>query len=110
MMMQEFKVGDIISFAVNADYAESLFYVIKDDYRCLDWGENYTVLRDCSCDDEILMAFEIRILSNDKHLETPQIISLKEHPDKIFIAERFYLDKNATKIANRKAKIEDILS
>jgi hypothetical protein len=103
--MQEFKVGDIITFSTMAGYAENRFYVIYDDYKCLSWCDNYTVLRDCSCDDEILKAFEIRILSNNKHLDTPQIISLKEFPDKIFIAERFILDKNAT----RKAKIEDIL-
>jgi hypothetical protein len=105
-MMQEFKTGDVIIFTTYADYAETLFYVIKDDYRCLDWCENYTVLRDCSCDERVLEAFEERIIFNNKHFETPQIISLVEFPDKIFIAERFQLDKNAT----RKAKIEDILS
>lgn len=105
-MMHEFKAGDIVIFATAADFAETQFYVIKDDYRLLSWCDNYTVLRDCSCDDEVLKAYELRIINTGKQLDTPQIISLKEFPDKIFIAERFILDK----IATRKAKIEDILS
>jgi hypothetical protein len=108
--MQEFKVGDIVTFAISVDFAETQFYVIKDNYRLLSWCENYTVLRDCSCDDMVLESFELRILSNGRHLETPQIISLKEFPDKIFIAERFHLDKKANLLKDRKEKIDEILS